>query len=332
MNRIGISLLAISALVQAGVAQRGERQHGLDNLPSEARFFPRLIRSEMSARYSATRKTFSIQDGKRHNRVEQVLRDGTRSRVEFPDRDDPRHGEVVVENGRMRKHWVPRKNTIFEGPARRQERLTGQFPRVLEGIRKGDLRVKAAGTSRIAGRECRNYEIRRKDDMLVWTLGVDSEKFLLLKQEIYDPTNDKRVIGGFEIATIDFDVKVDDQDFEIVKNGAKIVHDEYQPVEEVQRELDFRILKPRMPAGYTLVGAKIFQVGPNRGAHLVFEDSTAMVPVSIFEVRGNLPREQIAKHKAADFQMVSRQVDDIFAVVMGRLPVDQIRSIADSLK
>lgn len=292
----------------------------------------RMIRAEMSQKLSGTRVVINNLEGRNERTIELVLRSGPDSRVEFP-KGSPRYGEVVVERGSRRWHWVPRENTIYVGEAKRREKLQERLPRVLEGVRRGLLNLEIGDAARVAGRKCTELLLKRKDGSHVWRLYVDDATGVLLKQQILDPSNHDRLIGGFEYTQVDFGAKPSPEDFVIKHPGAKVVQDDFVPIEDAQKRVPFRILRPEpAPSGLRLAGAKPVELGGKPGVHLLYHDAHGMDPISVFQVRGAIPREALGRLHHREFRMATRQAGEIFLAAMGKLTQERLQSFVDSFR
>ena len=323
MLRILLPWLLLSLLMAPSVAQEQSRASEL---------LRRMMRAELTQKLSGTRVVINNLEGRNERVIEQVLRSGPDTRVEFP-KGSPRHGEVMVERGPRRWHWIPSQNTIYVGEAKRREKLQERLPRVLEGIRRGSLKVEIGDAVRVAGRKCTELLLKRKDGVDVWRLYIDDATGVLLKQEVLDPTNPERVIGGFEYTQVDFDAKPSPEDFVIRQPGAKIVQDDFVPIEEAQKRVPFRILRPEpIPSGLRLAGAKPVDLGGKPGVHLLYNDAQGMHPISVFQVRGTMSRDALGRMRHGEFQMATRQVGEVFLAAMGKLAQERLQKFLDSFR
>lgn len=330
---VGLAVLC-AAMAQGPPRHRGPGGPGgpgPQGFPPELRIFREMMEAEMKTSYSGTRTVFRNVEGKVEREIEQVLRDGPRTRVEFPS-GSPRKGEVIVERGDKQWQWNPRDNTVRVGPARRRERLMEHFPRVVRAIHDGELKLETGSEGRVAGRKCKTVELHRKDGGLVWRMFIDGATDLLLKQEVFDPANPKRLIGGFEFTQIDFNVKPTDQDFVVDRPGAKVVSDEFVPIEQAQKRVPFRILRPpRVPDQFDPMGAKAVQIAGRPGVHLLFQNRDGVEALSIFEVQGSVEREALPGARRG-YRIATRQVGEVFVAVIGKMDQSALQRLADSVR
>ncbi len=323
MLRTLLAYVVLSLLVAPVVGQEQSRASDL---------LRRMIRAEMTQKLSGTRVVINNLEGRNERVIEQVLRSGPDTRVEFP-KGSPRYGEVMVERGARRWHWVPSENTIYVGESKRREKVEERLPRVLDGIRRGSLKVETGEAARVAGRKCTELLLKRKDGANVWRLYIDDATGVLLKQQIMDPSNPDRVIGGFEYTQVDFDINPSPEDFVIKHPGAKIVQDDFVPLEDAQKRVPFRILRPNpTPAGLRLAGAKPVELGGKPGVHLLYHDAQGMDPISVFQVRGTIPRDALGRLRHREFRMATRQAGEVFLAAMGKLTQERLQSFIDSFR
>jgi len=323
-----ISLLLTALAISGTFAQDRPKPPPRDG---EFGMFRRMMAAEAKTRYAGTRVVTRNIDGNARREIELVLRDGPRTRVEFP-KESPRRGEVIVERGDQQWHWIPAENVVRVGRAKRLERLTEHFPRIIESLRRGDLQLRRNGDARIAGRKCDSFELRKADGTVIWRMGIDDDTGLLLKQETFDPANPRRVLGGFEFTQIDLGVHPTDEDFRIDRPGAKIVPDDFLPLREAQKSVPFRILRPeRLPPGFEPVGARPVPIAGRPGVHLLFHDRNGMQPISVFQVRGAVRRGELPGERRG-FNTATRQVGEVFVAVVGKLSEERLQAIADSMR
>ena len=323
-----LTLLGLAALTLPALAQHHER----DTSP-ELRLLKRMMQAEMGLSYSGSRVVTDNVEGRADRHVETVLRSGARTRVEFP-KGSSRHGEVVAEKDGRRQHWVPKQNTVFTGRARRAQRYAEQMPRLIDGIREGHLTLRTIGSTRVAGRAATSLELRRADGEPVWRMAIDDATGILLKQEIFDRANPRRVIGSFEYTQITVNAKVSDEDFVIKRPHARQVNDEFIAIDRVQRTVTFHILQPtHLPSGFALVGAKEARFGERVGVHLLYQDRPVIEPLSIFQVEGRMERHHEGdRFRSRGFNSALKQVGTVFATVVGKLSQADLQAVADSLR
>lgn len=167
-----------------------------------------------SQRFAAVRKSM-IRDPKGGLKTfeERVLRDKKRQRIEYLD-NSPFAGQIVIEDGGVRKTYVLAKNEIYLSRARP---FGMQYDIPGDERRRSDLSVKDGGT--IAGLKTRQVMMVYKGQVrqAIW---VEPGRGLVVKRAIYDSGG--QVVGGFEYQKIDFKPRIKSDAFDLPKS-AKVV-------------------------------------------------------------------------------------------------------------
>jgi hypothetical protein len=122
------------------------------------------------------------------------MRDGPLLRIEFPTRG-AYAGQVIVENGKERRHFLPTTNEIRTLPTRREEALQ----RLRRLARTGKVETEAGGW--IAGLETIEVVARDGAGNLVQRIAIDPNSGMVLRRRVYDATGTE--IGGFVYTKVD---------------------------------------------------------------------------------------------------------------------------------
>jgi len=200
--------------------------------------------------------------------VEYVTRDGNRVRIEFPEGSDF-SGQVIVENSKERRHFLPATNEIRVLPPRRDESVS----RVLRYLQRSNrpYQVEETGGDVIAGRRTREVAISDASGNVAERLFIDPSTGAVLKRQFYDRVGTR--VGSVEFTKIDYRSRIDPELFAINRRGAKVI----SPIDDLKRQVGEH-------------GFKLVYLKPESGAKL--ESTRVMTPMGrktlmqIYSMRG----------------------------------------------
>jgi hypothetical protein len=186
-------------------------QAGNQRLPAVLR---RAIAAANTLRFTGHRIVTVLRDGQSSRHEEIVMRDGPRLRIEFPS-SGAYAGQVIVENGRERRHFLPAANEIRTLPTRREEGLK----RLRALARNG--RVTTEAGDRIAGLETVEVIVRDASGNLLQRLAIEPDSGMVLRRRVYNATGTE--VGGFVFTKVDLNPgPFDPSLFRIQRRGAKL--------------------------------------------------------------------------------------------------------------
>lgn len=241
----------------------------------------KLIESQARLRYAGTRVVELGAGPMRRAHREIVLRAGPLMRTEFPPGSEAA-GQIIVENGQVRRHFFPDLDEIRIMPARREEaleRLNGLFRQVQE--RRAQLRTRPGG--QVAGYRTLLLEFLDPRENPIQRLWIEPEHGMVLKRELFDPAGGR--IGYFEFTEVNFNPLIREGDFEINRRGAKIVTlDQY--LERLARRLSLRPIRVPPNSGFQLFQVRSLKLAGVDAIEMSFEGPAASF--SVFLVRGEV--------------------------------------------
>ena len=182
------------------------------------------IQASDTIRFTGRRTVTVLKDGQPDRHEEIVMRDGPQLRIEFP-REGSYAGQVIVEDGNERRHYIPRTNEVRVLPTRREEGL--QRLRAL--ARAGG--VTTEGGDRIAGYATTVLVVRDAMGNPLQRLAIEPESGMVLSRQVYDATGVQ--IGGFTFTRVDLSPgPFDPSLFRIERKGVRTS----TPRDELQRK------------------------------------------------------------------------------------------------
>ncbi len=249
-------------------------------------------------------------------------------------------GILIVSNGE--KTWVynEKENEVVVMGAKSYGAVDPDYGSVIKDMLKR-YDVKLLGTGKVSGRDCYVISLKPKtgEGMKV-KIWVDKEFWYPLRIESY--------FGGVksvaEYSNVSFNTGVSDEFFNFTPpEGAKVKTEEelgirkFKSVEEAQKFVNFKVLKPSYTAGYEL---KEVTVVSNSVSMVYVRGSEVMTIIE--NVGGKLPEFQNAEKVKigessgiyAEFygnKVLSFKKGDVIVTITGRLDKSELLKIAESM-
>lgn len=316
---LGALILFGAALGQAPAIPLREAQP----LPSMPPLLRLAIAQGPRLRYSGTRVVEFRRgpDALRHE--EFVIRDGPLVRVEFPS-DSSYAGQVIVENGRERRHYLPATNEIRIEPPRREE----AFRRLLSQIRGlgRDCHFSVGPGDVVARRRTRQVAIADKNGNVLQRLYIDPKTGAVLQLKLYDDVGTQR--GFFTFKTIDYAPRIDPSLFRIERHGAIIVTP-YDTLRQLCRSDGFKFVSLAPASGARLEFCRLQKI-EGRSVLAQFYD-TGRGHVSFFQVKAIVPANELRRFAHRQVRFVNWTVGDRSYVLFGP-DEDLLERLAQPLK
>lgn len=212
-----VGAVAVGSAVTA-FAQDAERDK--NQLPADAPpILQRALRSSDKLRYSGVRVVRFRRGPDRTEFKEFIIKDGGRTRIEFPD-DSPYAGQIIVETPSERRHYYPDSNEIRVTPPRREF----AFGRLLSGPKRpgrGGIKFSIRPGERVAGRSTVLALVADDKGNTLQKIWIDESTALILKREMLDPVG--APVGHFEFTRVNYSPRIVAEDFMIRRAGAVVV-------------------------------------------------------------------------------------------------------------
>ncbi len=190
---------------------------------------------------------------------ERVLRQGSDSRIEHPP-GSPFEGQIIVESGRNRLHYLPKEGIIRKTP-RMGDRMSAGLAEI--GGRMMGKWAELAGEE-VAGRKVRVFQSPSGGpaSIRVW---ADAERGVILAREAKD--REGRVVGSFRFRALKFNPEFNGSEFKLNIPGVKTVS-VLDELKAAAASLGLRPPKLRAP-GFELVGVR--RVDSEAGKALILQ-------------------------------------------------------------
>lgn len=319
--RIDILALAAGAMLASGtLVQEQQPRRDLSDLPP---ILQKSIKSHRTSRYSGQRTVEFKFGPERNNHIEYVLKDGVRSRTEFPG-DSPYKGQIIVEDGTHRYHYFPDRNEIRIEPPRGRE-----FGRHLRGPgpdgdhRHEPLRHTVVDGGPIAGFKTQLISASDANGNVLQKLWIEPRTGVVLKRVMFDPVGAR--IGYFEFSRINFNPKFAPGDFRIDRKGATVI----TPAMTARRlAMQLGLTPSILPesTGFQLEGARVLH--PD-GKDVLAQTYTGQEGrFTLFQLRAAVDQNRLQKMTRGRLASYSWERGGQGFALLGDLPQPRLREIA----
>ncbi len=262
---------------------------------------------------------------------ERIVRTGIRYRVEYLE-PTPRRGEVLIDDGLRRFHYLPRLKKVQILPSDQPQMLRRRQD-LLERLRRRELVLSVKGVESVAGRRTILLEASAPDGKPLRRWWIDREYGVILRMEELTPRGQVRM--RTEYVRVALPATVPPERFEPRFPPQAVQQDILPPVRvfasvaEAQPFVPFTIRQPNeLPKGFRLVEVRLrlVQTRPLVSLHYTDEVSSLLVFQTRLPLRPNAP---FLKRLAP----ISARVDvwsegDVNFALLGNAPpavFDQIR-------
>lgn len=209
---------------------------------------------------------------------EHIQRAGVRYRVDYLQ-PPPRHGEVLIDDGIHRFHYVPCLKRVHVLPSdqpvslrRRQE--------LLSRLRRRELLLSVRDSQPVAGRKAVLLEARTPQGLPVRRWWIDREYGFILRTEAMTPRGELQMRSEYVRLTLPAEIPPDRF---IPSFPTQAIHEDVLPpsqvfasVKEAQPLVPFTIRQPRkLPAGFHLAEVRVRMVRARPLVSLHYTDESA---------------------------------------------------------
>ncbi len=327
-NETAVKFFATGALavtlVSLGYAGGKGQNQKPDDWLKEAPAILRLANSSAtSLRFTGVRLIKFRRAGVEEVNEEIVTRDGRRSRVEF--RNGPLNGQIIVENGKERKHFFPDRNEVRVSESRPEEGVL-RIGRFWRERNNRALKFRTSPGGEVAGIETEKVEMLDKDGNPILSLSIDPKSGLVMKRVFFDRVG--TVTGQFEFKSVRFNPKIAPDAFKIDRKGVNIV----RPVDDVRRvaaaeKLPALMLSPK--TGFVLEGARSSNL---RGTAVMAQFYTAPSGrLSLFVTKDKLEPERFQRMGRGRTSAHVWTSDGVFFALVGDLLPAQLKALSSKM-
>lgn len=313
-----VALLVLALLPPASLAQDATPRTDLPPIMRRAiEAFPKL-------RYTGTRILEFRQGPDRVRHTEQVIRDGERSRVEFPP-GSPFTGQIIVEVRGKRMHFFPDRKEIQVMPARRGQAFERIF-RFLDSRRGPKFRVTQAPGQVVAGMKTEQAIVTDPNGNVHQRLYVEPRSGLVLKREMFDRVGTP--MGSYEFTQVNLNPKIDPREFQIRVRGATWVMPE-DLARRVAADNGFLPAVLAKAPGLQLEHSRMVRAGPTPAFAQMYSGPGGRV--SLFQLKGRVETERLRALARGEATVFAWQYKGSTFVLIGERPAEELQRLSKRL-
>ncbi len=319
-------ILGVFALSAIGAAQPGPppRWRGGPPPPPPRPLPPLLdlaIKRAGEQRYTGTRVIEYKMGPNRGRHIENVIRDRQKLRLEFPT-GSALSGEVIVEDGRERRHYKPDENAIYVMPVRGEEMIE----RLKMLAHSPWFEFRDAGEARVAGLKATHLQVVDGKGNVAQNLFIEPRTGLVLKREMFDRSGSP--MGYFEFTAVNFKPRIDARDFVLQVRGARLIYPS-DTLRTLARENGFSFVMLRSGSGYELEEARPIDIGGQPVLMQVYGGRGHRL--TLYQTRFRIDSQRLRRMSGRDLKVyVWRRGEEHFALI-GDLTEAQLQELAESL-
>jgi hypothetical protein len=304
------------AIVSAAVAQGSDAQRAADLIRA-------YINNQSKTRFHGEREvTFSGPKGSQSH-VEVIRKDGVRVRVDFPA-GSPFEGQIIVENGKERRHYLPARNEIRIQPVR-SDRFVQRLKRLIQSSDVSRLTVTDGGE--VAGMPTQMVEFRgqREPGFKLW---IEPKSKLIVKRQIYGPNQE--IIGGYTFRTLNFKPSFGGIDFGLSVPGAKTT----RPSDELARaasKLGLPALQLDRSTKFTL---EFVRTPERKEAKVIIQGYFRAddVQVTLFILGQDVNPEMLKRFARGPVKTYAWKVSGVQCVLTGEVGEEELQRLSTQVK
>jgi len=243
---------------------------------------------------------------------------------------DKDHGILMVSNGKKIWLYDEKTNTVMV------KNVTGEIHAKILGYEVGDMLkrydIQLLGSERIAERDCYVIKLKPKSGLWIEKMWIDKQFWWPIRIEIV--VGNARIVS--EYVNISFNTGVSDTKFEFVPpEGARVIevetgelvepkdkymeelHKVYHKIEDIQKMVNFTILKPSNTTGYVFSHGGIIQKTADlESVGLWFKKDNKMLHIQeIYVTSGKAPPPPLVIPPSEDTKTTRVKIDGVDGIL-----------------
>ena len=310
-------LIVALAITAMSVAQDHDRD--LSDLPPLVR---KSVLSNRTSKYSGVRTVEFKRGPDRVSHIEYVLKNGIKTRIEFPD-DSQYKGQIIVDDGHQRLHFFPDRNEIDAEPAHVRENHP-MAKMVPEGAHmRPKLTRDIADGGILAGWATQVVTVSDPRGNVMQKMWIEPNSGVVLKRVLFDDVGTQ--VGYFEFTKINFSPTFAPGDFRIDRKGAVLV----TPVMQANRlaaKIGLSSVSVPPTSGFLLQNSRTIHPDNVDVLSQTYVGETGRF--TLFQLRGPVNQNRLQRFANGRLSTYSwKRGPESFALV-GDLGEDKLREIA----
>ncbi len=312
-----IALILAVAFAAFSVGQDHDRD--LSDLPPLVR---KSVLANRTAKYSGVRTVQFKHGPDRVSHIEYVLKNGIKTRIEFPD-DSKYKGQIIVDDGHQRLHYFPDRNEIDQEPAHVHE-THPMAKMVPDGDRmRPKLTREITDGGILAGWSTQVVIVSDPHGNVVQKMWIEPNSGVVLKRVLFDEVGTQ--VGYFEFSKINFNPTFAAGDFRIDRKGAVVV----TPTMEANRlaaKSGLSAVNVPQSSGFLLENSRTIHPDNTDVLAQTYVGDTGRF--TLFQLRGDVNQTRLQRFAHGRLSTYTwRRGGESFALV-GDLSGDKLREIA----
>jgi outer membrane lipoprotein-sorting protein len=309
----------ILALILAAFSGAQDHDRDLSNLPPLVR---KSFLANKTAKYSGERMVQFKHGPDRVSHVEYILKDGIRTRIEFPD-DSEYKGQIIVDDGHQRLHYYPDRNEIDAEPAHLREsrpevRMSPEgarvHPQLTHAITDGGI---------LAGWTTQLVTVSDPNGNVMQRMWIEPNSGVVLKRVLYDQVGTQ--VGYYEFTKINFKPTYTAGDFRIVRKGGTVITPAMQ-ARRLAAKMGLSFVSVPPSSGFLLENSRSIHPGNQDVLSQTYIGESGRF--TLFQLRGEVDQNRLQKFAHGRLSTYSwSRGPESFALV-GDLGQDKLREIA----
>ncbi len=315
--------LVVLALVAASgltLAQRGGSP-----LPDQTTLLDAVIKANLSLKCRGIRVvTFKFErDGKGSTRQfkEWIVMDGEKIRTEYTG-DERLAGQIAVDNGKDRLHYLPKENVINKSPSL-QHQNSGRLE-MLMGEKRKEYTITVAEGGKVC--EYSTFLITLKSTRgFTHRIWVDKRGKAILKRDFVGPDPNRGT--SFEFERFDYRDRIDSGEFKIMKPGATVL----EPIDRLAlaaKKVEYSSYAISGDPNFKLYEAGSFEAGSEKVMVLRSIYGDGKTVVTLHQFRGAIDPERLKGREAVRTRFHNWKEDGYNFVLVGDLPASELERLA----
>lgn len=289
----------------------------------------RLIRHAMTTqsqvRFAGTRVVEVRIAGERRRHVEHVLRDGPRQRIEF-EASSPMSGQIVVEDGERRMHFLPGRNEIRVSPPRRDAAMA-RLRQLLVAARSGRVRVDVTDGPVTAGLATKRITFSDPQGNPLTLLDLNPRSGIVVRREVRDATGAR--VGFYEFTSLRLQPNAGPEDFRIVRRGAKLVYPQ-QELQRASRQLGVPALVLPDTEQFALEAIRVVEIGDTSVIEATYTGELGRLSMYIF--KGSIDYTRLRRLAAESMSLARGARGEATFVLMAEIPAAALSEMTQNVQ
>ncbi len=300
-------------------------QRGGPPLPDQNTLLEEVVKANLGLKCKGIRVVTLryVRDGKASSRKfrEVIVMDGAKIRTEYTG-DDQLAGQIAVDDGKNRLHYLPKENVINKSPSL-QHQNTARLEMLMSEKRK-EYTISVADGGKVG--EYFTYAITLKSPRgFTHKLWVEKRRKAILKRDFQGPDANRGT--SFEFESFDYRDRIDSDEFKIRKPGATVL----EPIDRLAlaaKKVEYSSYAISGDAKFILYEVGTFEAGSEKVRVLRSTYGDGKIVVTLHQFRGTIDPNRLGGREAVRTRTHVWKEDGYNFVLVGDLPASELERLA----